>query len=330
MHAPDRASLLRLVRLVVVVAMGWSILVAAAMAFWGGEALWLRLAALGPTLPCAAFVLFAANHLLRFARWQLMLRAEGHRVPWRRSLAIFLAGLALLPTPAKAGVAARSVLLLDEGVPGHVSLAAYFVERLTDLVGLVMLATLLLGAGGAVDPWLLGLAVGVVGLVGIVVAPVVCRALRPRVERRPAFARAIDWLLRFFADAADMLKGWRLPAFLAIGILANCATGVLLWFALAGTAAPLDLASAFGVLGASHLSGSASMLPGGIGGFELAMMALLASHGIAAADALTAVALVRLATLWGSVAVGLPLLWLGLRRQGHAPGPVERERSPVA
>jgi uncharacterized protein (TIRG00374 family) len=67
-------------------------------------------------------------------------------------------------------------------------------------------------------------------------------------------------------------------------------------------------------LAISHLSGLLSLLPGGLGGFELAMAVQLAAREIAPGDAIAAVVLVRMATLWGSVAVGLPCLAFGLRR----------------
>jgi uncharacterized membrane protein YbhN (UPF0104 family) len=241
---------------------------------------------------------------------------KGTPVPWTRSLAIFMAGLALLPTPAKAGVAVRSLLLLDEGVPGHVSLAAYFVERLLDFVGLVMLASLLVGAEIAGNRWIPGLVIGATALVAIVAAAPVCRALRPRVARWPALARAIDWLLAFLHDATHMLGGWRLPVFLALGMAANALTGILVWLAAGGGAGLVDVGYALGVIGVSHLSGSITLLPGGIGGFEAAMMAALAAVGVAPASALVAVAIVRATTLWGPVMVGLPLLAQGMRRSG--------------
>ncbi|HWH41244.1 MAG TPA: lysylphosphatidylglycerol synthase domain-containing protein, partial [Usitatibacter sp.] len=116
-RVPDAMALRRMVRYVVVGAMAWSIVVAMAMAAWGGG----RMASPEPAFVLWGVGVFALNHLMRFARWHLMLGAEGYRLPWARSLSIFMAGLALLPTPAKAGVAARSVLLQGEGVPVHVS-----------------------------------------------------------------------------------------------------------------------------------------------------------------------------------------------------------------
>jgi uncharacterized membrane protein YbhN (UPF0104 family) len=260
-------------------------------------------------------VFFGVNHLLRFVRWQLLLRAEGYRVPWWRSLSIFMAGLALLPTPAKAGVAARSVLLQAEGVPVHVSLAAYFAERLLDLIGLVLLALLLLAeALPAQRLWILGGA-GAAAVVLIVAAPRLAGIARDWSASRPsALARAIEWAMRFFIDAADMIAGWRFAAFVALGMLANIATGWFLWYALGDASSAITPAAGVGILAVSHLSGSISLLPGGIGGFELAMLAQLAAVGVPHVDALRSLALVRVVTLWGSVVVGLPLLWLGMRR----------------
>jgi uncharacterized protein (TIRG00374 family) len=311
-HLPNRAAVLRLVRAVVVLGIAWSLVVLLAVLAWGSEALTRPSGAAAGAFALATLLSFAANHALRFLRWHMMLRAEGCAPPWRRSLSIFLAGLALLPTPAKAGVAVRSLLLLEEGVPVHVSLGAYFVERLTDLIGLVMLASLLLGAASG-PSWVVPLLIGLTGLLLVFSAPAILRTWQPDAARSPRLAAAIDWFRRFFIDAAEMMAGWRLPAFVAIGAVANVATGLLLWFLLSATPAG-DLAAASGIVALSHLSGSLSMLPGGIGGFEAAMLAQLQVLGVPVAQALVALAAVRLATLWGSVAVGLPLLLNGMRR----------------
>lgn len=311
----DIARAKRLVAFVVVAATLWSLALVLAAGFWGGEALSTQAARISGALVAATVAAFVVNHLLRFVRWQLMLRAEGYRVPWARSLAIFMAGLALLPTPAKAGVAARSVLLSAEGVPVHVSLAAYFAERLFDLIGLLLLAALLLGAAvPAHRGWLIAV-LATAAVVGVLVAPRLGRLARQWSQTRShALARSVDWTLSFFTDAADMMAGWRLPAFVLIGILANVSTGLFLWWAVG---ASIDALHAIGILAVSHLSGSLSMLPGGIGGFELAMLAQLTGAGVTRPDALLAVGLVRVVTLWGSVAVGLPLLWLGMTRVTH-------------
>ena len=53
------------------------------------------------------------------------------------------------------------------------------------------------------------------------------------------------------------------------------------------------------------LSGSASGLPGGIGGAEAAMIALLTVFDVPLEIALPATAIIRITTLWFAIAVGL-------------------------
>lgn len=310
----DAAKLLRLVRIVVIAALLWSVVMAAAFVYWAGGQVGEHVAMPRAALIAAAFGVFLAYHLLRFWRWDLMLRAEGHAVPRWRGLAIYMAGIALLPTPAKAGVAVRSVLLIGENVPVHVSIAAYFAERLLDLVGLVILAAFLLSSDSAGTKWAIIGGLAVVAIVGVVIAPRVLRAIQPRFSRQPRLAAALEWTSRCFADASEMLALRRLPLFVALGVLSNATAGWLVFAALHASLTPIDAASAIGVLAVSHLSGSISMLPGGLGGFDLAMLAQLSAIGVSAADAVLALVMVRVATFWSGVAVGIPLLWSGLRR----------------
>ena len=77
----------------------------------------------------------------------------------------------------------------------------------------------------------------------------------------------------------------------------------------------------------STLGGAASMIPGGLGAMEAALIAMLTHFGLPVASAVAATVLIRLATLWFAVAMGLGcLIWLQLRvklpaeaRQGTQP-----------
>ncbi len=88
----------------------------------------------------AVIGLSSLNIGIRFVRWQYYLQTLGHSVPVFRSLEYFIAGFAFTSTPAKAGEALRSLYLKREGVAYTDSLAALFVERLTDLIAVVLLA----------------------------------------------------------------------------------------------------------------------------------------------------------------------------------------------
>ena len=303
-----RIDLRRLLWAVVIAAAVWASLLLAAAAWWAGSSVEQLAAGLRAEHLGFALAMFAVNHGVRFARWQWMLRIEGHRIAWGRSLRVFMAGLGLLPTPGKAGVAVRSLLLQRDGVPVDVSLALYFSERLFDLIGLLALAALLVDASAATR-WMLALAVAVMGVAAVRIGPRVCAGLAARMTEGSRARRATEWLCHFLEHSADLMRGRFLAPFLLVGVAANLATAAVLWRVLHDAAQPIAAAQSAAIVAVSHLSGSLSLLPGGLGGFEAAMLASLAATGTAAGTALAALFLVRLVTVWFGVAVGLPLLW---------------------
>jgi uncharacterized protein (TIRG00374 family) len=70
------------------------------------------------------------------------------------------------------------------------------------------------------------------------------------------------------------------------------------------------------------LVGGASFLPGGLGGFEATMIALLLAKGVPLATAVAATLLVRFTTLWLGIALGVTMLaaWSYGRRDRHDAG----------
>lgn len=313
--ALESAAAIRWERLVVQVAAAaavWAALLLAGAIWWADESAGAVVSRIGWPLWLATLAAFAVSHLLRFVRWHWMLAEEGYVIPAARGLAIFLAGLGLLPTPGKAGVAIRSLLLRREGVPVNVSLAAYFSERLFDLLGLIALASLVL----ATEPghrWMAALLGGAAGVAAVRVSPRCCHWLALRLRGHERISRSLAWSQQFLEHASRLVAGRLFVPFLLLGIAANAVIGLLLWLALSHLGAPIAVEEAEGIVGVSHLSGSLSLLPGGLGGFELAMLGQLSALAVAAPSAIAALVLVRLATIWGSVAVGLPLLAYGLR-----------------
>jgi len=317
--ASHEALLVRIrrgVRFVVFAAVVWVVILLVAAILVGDGGALVRLEKAGPYIALLTLATFATNHLIRFARWQWMLHLLGARVPVMASFAIFMAGLGLLPTPGKIGVAARSLLLVPYAVPIRTSLAAYFAERLFDLAGLLILAAL----------FYRGPLAG--GLIGVSVAGVACIAL---VARYPdPFVRALcrlvgPWpkLVRAVNATAGLLHAARrllaLPEallFVLLGMLANIVIGLLVWAGLAHLLAAISVGTGIGAIAFAHLTGSASMAPGGLGGFELALLLDLEHMNVRQDAALIVITCVRIVTLWGGVVVGLPLLLAGLRRRG--------------
>jgi len=62
------------------------------------------------------------------------------------------------------------------------------------------------------------------------------------------------------------------------------------------------------------LAGAISFLPGGVGGAEAVMAAMLVAAGAPEAKAVAATVIIRLATLWFAVAIGVLTMALERRR----------------
>ncbi|MDX8386197.1 MAG: lysylphosphatidylglycerol synthase domain-containing protein, partial [Gallionella sp.] len=65
----------------------------------------------------------------------------------------------------------------------------------------------------------------------------------------------------------------------------------------------------------SMMVGALSFLPGGLGGAEATMVALLILNDVAQPQAVAATVLIRLATLWFAVGLGVVALMMPERRK---------------
>ena len=296
----------------------WSVALAAlgylGLSLWAG---WRDVVAavvqVGPWVLAGLLALSLVNYLLRFLRWARYLALLDAPVPWRINLDAYFAGFALTTSPGKVGEMLRSVLLKPHGVPPAASVAAFFAERVSDLLAILVLAAVGLWAYAPARP-IVGLA-----LAAVVVALLLVQwtALIAAIDRW-AQARPQKWA-RLVVKLCEVVLHFRrcfsLPAMgmgLVLGVVAWFAEGLGFWWLLLALDHPLPLSTAVFIYAFAMLVGALSFLPGGLGGSEAAMVALLSLNGFPEASAVSATLICRLATLW--FAVGLGALFLGRRR----------------
>lgn len=253
----------------------------------------------------AALAMSLVNYGLRFVRWQCYLNALGHRIPTGESLRIYLAGFALTTTPGKAGEMLRSVLLRRHDVPYRHGFAAFFSERLSDLLAIVVLALF----GLAIYPAATALtAFGLVAVLGALVCIGQRRALITllRRMRRKAgrLARGSSHFLRMLLDAHRCHRPGILALATALSVVAWSAEALAFWWLLGWLGVDAGIEFAAFAYAIAMLSGALSFLPGGLGGTEAVMIGLLVWQGAPTPDAVAATVLIRLATLWFAVAIG--------------------------
>ncbi len=247
------------------------------------------------------------NYLIRWLRWEVYLGHLEIRVPRGRSFGIFLAGLTMTISPAKVGEVLKSGLLRRSfGTPIRRSAPIVLAERVTDGTGVVLLGAgaIVWAGGGELWPLFAVVLGGLTGLVVLVRSPVLARFER-LAEVRAAAVQLLDVPLTLSMTVLAAVS-WFFECLAAY----VCVRGLSLDVSLAETTAIFCFAS---------LAGAVSFIPGGLLVAEGSMTGLFHRLGdVSQASAAAATVLVRLATLWFAVALGLVALAIEERRARRA------------
>ncbi len=254
----------------------------------------------------ALALLSLCNYGLRYVRWHFYLSRLGHPLPWIQNLKIYLSGFALTATPGKAGELARTLWLQRLGVPANTSIAAFFAERILDLVAIVLLSF----AGMHFVPqggWALGAGVALICLaLALLFVPALTDFLVRVAGKRSGKVQALALRL---ADVRTQARQCLRPdAFLiglGLGVLAWGAECWSLWILMGALGHSIDWHLAVSIYALSMLAGAVSFLPGGLGGTEATMLILLKLAGVPWSRAVPGVLIIRLATLWFAMLLGL-------------------------
>lgn len=255
------------------------------------------------------------NYALRFVRWEIYLRALDVRLSRARSLGVFLVGFLLSVTPGKAGELGKAWLVRElGGGPALRVVPAVVAERVTDLLGVLML--LALGAlpfpGGRwiATTILAAVAVAVVLLTWQRGADLLMQGLR----RLPLMGPRVPLLAELYATLRGLLSPGLLALALALALPAWGAEGLGFYLVVREYAPQAGILPAIFNYTASTFLGSLSMLPGGLVAAEGSLTALLDAQGLDTAAAASATLIIRAATLWFAVVLGLLALpWVARR-----------------
>lgn len=269
------------------------------------------------------------NYTLRFFKWHFYLGQVGVKdYPLRSSARLFVGGFPLAVTPGKVGEILKAVWVNREcGIPTAAGVAVVAAERISD--GLAVLALSTLGVIAFPQYWpafasILALLVGIILVSQI--RPLALGLLKLG-ERLPLARRFIPDLRAFYEGSFLLFRPKATFLAVCLGAISWLGEGIGFYLILLGLGNPPGwalLSNAVFILAFSTVVGAVSTLPGGLGAAEASiagMLVLLAALDNGAAAAATL--LIRFATLWFGVALGL-LIWarhpdlLGLKARGQA------------
>ncbi|MEI7894121.1 MAG: lysylphosphatidylglycerol synthase transmembrane domain-containing protein [Myxococcales bacterium] len=288
---------------------------------YGGFALWRGVAEMHAALARfqgMAFVLACAlafgNYVLRYFKWEFYLAClELRGIAKRDSFLTFLSGFVLTVTPGKVGEVFKSLVLFETyGIPVARTAPIVIAERVTDLLGIIVLIVLgSLGFRGGLA-WAGVGATLVLSLLVVISSRPLSHAIIGMLQRLPGPFERLGPKLHDAYDSLAVLVSPRNLVFpTLLSVFAWSLECLALWVILRGFGETVSVALSTFFYATSTLAGALIPVPGGLGVTEGSLQGQLLELGhVGPATSTAAMILVRFATLWFAVVVGFVALAL--------------------
>jgi uncharacterized protein (TIRG00374 family) len=318
----------RLQRGIVIAAIATAVLYAVFALSTDAKSVLHSIARFPPGILLAAMALSFGNYCVRFVRWQMYCRRLAIVLDARTSFTIHLAGLAFTVSPGKMGEAFKSLLVRRvTGTPVHTSAPIVLAERFTDLLAFL----LLIAAGGLGLPdgqaWIVWGTLALCAVLFVLVTWQRAQRTLLALAARTRVGRHVVPRVEGALSSSRTLLHWRsllVPTLIAAAGWSLECVGFML---VAGVFVPGGVSFTFAVstYALAAVAGAvAFVFPGGLGVTEASMGALLRRRYVAlglapdaaAAAAVSATILIRFATLWFAVGIGVIALVAFRRRFG--------------
>ena len=259
------------------------------------------------------------NYVLRFFKWHFYLGLVGvEKFPLLRSAQLFLAGFPLAVTPGKVGEALKAVWLQKEtGVPTSRGISVVLAERISDGLGVLILSTLGVIAYPQYWPAFAFVLGGLIILILVIQIRPAALWLLDFGTKLPFIKRFSEGLIEFYEGSYSLFRPKAILVAVSIGTISWLGEGIGMYLILVGlgvTSGWGTLSIAVFVLAFSTVIGAVTALPGGIGAAEASIAGMLTLLLALSRDtAAAATILIRFATLWFAVFLGL-IVWLFSRK----------------
>lgn len=304
----DRVVLLALVLLL---ALGLSGLIAAT----GWQDTWQQFLRMSWPQMALLLALSLVNYVMRGLRWHVFTHSLGLGTSLMQDMRHFLAGFAMTITPGRIGELVRMRWLRREtGRTVEQTAPLALVDRAADLaaIALILGTSVVLsarGITGAVPVTLIALLAAFLVTRPKILSVCVDLAYRTFGRFPRGFVR-----LRQGARSLDAFSsGPTMFAALGLGCAGWLAEGYAFYLLLGWLGAGVSLWTAVAIFIFATLAGGLTGAPGGLGGAEAAMVALLSMEGVPLEVSLPATLIIRATTLWFAIAIGMALFPLAER-----------------
>ena len=247
------------------------------------------------------------NYLFRGGRWHLFSNRLGLNTSLMQDLRHFLGGFAMSVTPGRVGELIRMRWLRREtGWAVERTAPLALMDRASDLAAMALLLAggVALSAGGIAMA--MPVAILALGAAYVATRPKLLAGLITILHRIIGKFPRLFARIRIAARSLGVFSSGPVLAMgLGLGLLGWLAEGYAFHLLLVWMGSDIGLATALAIFIFSTLAGGLTGAPGGVGGAEAAMVALLSLEGIPLEVSIPATAVIRLTTLWFAILIGL-------------------------
>jgi uncharacterized protein (TIRG00374 family) len=278
------------------------------------------------------FIWGSLSSWFRANRWRVLLSGE-KQIPTVKVFWANMAGyLANNVLPARAGELIRAIYLGKENdISTSFALATGLVERIMDLITLVILGSISLTLSGIVSAQLqdalrLMTVIAIIGLGGILSAPYIGEKIlawiSPLPSTKPSVTEKIEGFLKQFLRGVEALHH---PSRTGTFILFTCLIWIMDGIGMVILARSLHLyltiTQSFLLLAGLGLSSAIPSTPGYLGVYQFVAVIVLQPFGITNANALALIIFLQVinflaVTFWGWISISRASVFLGKKRDG--------------
>jgi uncharacterized protein (TIRG00374 family) len=293
---------------------------AVSAALVGFDTLTANLSKLNSSTLAACVLLMAWQLGCRFLRWFFYARRLGLKISLPEAFLYYGAGLGMTLTPGRLGEVLRLWFLEQRfAAPYRRTAGLYVADRVSDAVSYLILFAVgsTAYAGGSSITW--GALFMVVTVMLAIMHP------RPVIELLNAGystfglgQKSVLWLRRAIRNASTLFQPAVFLPGICIGTIGWLGPPGVLTLSLAQMGVTFGLLQAVAIYAVAALTGGSTMVPGGIGTTDAALIGLLVASDVPLDAAVSAVIITRTASLWLPVGLGLVLLPVAMRVVGTA------------
>lgn len=269
------------------------------------------------------------NYVLRGLKFHYYVLLIGDKkIPVTESARLFIGGFPLAVTPGKIGEVLKGVWIHHQtGAPIAKGISVVLAERISDGLAVTLLSTLGVIAYPRYWPAFAGVLALLVGIILVSQIRSAAMAILDLVDRIPMTRRIGPGLRSFYEGSHILFKPTATLIAVALGTVSWFGEGIGFYLILVGLGIPPSMETfslAVFILAFSTVVGAVTALPGGLGAAEASISGMLILLlGVSQDTAAAGTLLIRFATLWFGIGIGL-VAWV-FSRELLGLSPIENE-----